>query len=261
MIDLFVISSPNRDIEDLCNKLRKIAILNVYVVPGVFLESESRLKENVYDAKRTKLLNGRELTLGEIGCAMAHNECRRRAHLSKNLSIVLEDDVGISNLLILEQFLRIANETIKKDDNVVINMAGQLKREGDSLLPKIKQFKWRRTIGTTPLAAAYLVTPKSAEILLAKNTPITTVADWPPTRLKFKKSNNALFIHQEKQTNSLISDKKGNERRGFSQIDVLNIYLGIYYLRNKNLFSGVEDFYTNLWLPRVKSMITHRLKI
>jgi GR25 family glycosyltransferase involved in LPS biosynthesis len=261
MIDLFVISSPNRDIEDLCNKLQKIDILNVHVVPGVFLDSESRLKEDVYDAERTKLLNGRELTLGEIGCALAHNECRRRALFSKNLSIVLEDDVGISNLLILQQFLQIANKTIKKDDEVVINLAGNLKRKKFSLYPKAKQFKWRRTIGATPLAAAYLVTPKSAEILLAKNTPITTVADWPPTKIKFKKSIHALFIHQEKQTNSLISEKKGNERRGFSQVDVINIYLGIYYLRNKNFFSGLEDFYANLWLPRVKSLITHRLKI
>jgi GR25 family glycosyltransferase involved in LPS biosynthesis len=122
MIDLYVISSPNRDIEDLCNKLRKIDILNVHVVPGVFLESESILKEDVYDAERTKLLNGRELTLGEIGCALAHNECRRRAFFSKNLSIVLEDDVGISNLLILQRFLQIANKSIQKDDNVVINL-------------------------------------------------------------------------------------------------------------------------------------------
>jgi hypothetical protein len=81
--------------------------------------------------------------------------------------------------------------------------------------PKIKQFKWRRTIGATPLAAAYLVTPKSAEILLAKNTPITTVADWPPTKIKFKKSNHALFIHQEKQTNSLISEKKETNEGDF----------------------------------------------
>jgi hypothetical protein len=261
MIEVYIISSPDRSIEKLCKTLDQIEELKVHIVPGVFLKSQSILEKNAYDSNRAKLLNGRNLTLGEIGCAMAHNECRRMAYSSSNLSIVLEDDVGISNIPLLKQFLNQAVNSINKHDNIVINLAREGKRKRNLLSLLYKGYKWRGTIGATPLAAAYLLTPKSAGILLKKNTPIANVADWPPTNIKFKKSRVALFIHQENKTFSLISEKKGNDRRGFSRIKLISIYLGIYYLTRRNLFKGIEDFYFNLWLPRIKSMISYRTKL
>ena len=261
MIEVYIISSPGRSIEELCEKLNQIEEVKVHIIPGVFLNHQSILEKKAYDSDRAKLLNGRNLTLGEIGCAMAHNECRRLAYSSSNLSIVLEDDVGISNMHLLKQFLNQAVNSINKHDNIVINLASEGKRNRNHLSLLYKGYKWRGTIGATPLAAAYLLTPRSAGILLEKNTPIANVADWPPTNIKFKKSRAAIFIHQENKTFSLISDKKGNERRGFSRIKLISIYLGIYYLTKRNLFKGIEDFYISLWLPRIKSMISHRTKL
>ena len=105
MIEVYIISSPDRSIEELCEKLNQIEEVKVHTIPGVFLNHQSILDKKAYDSDRAKLLNGRNLTLGEIGCAMAHNECRRLAYSSSNLSIVLEDDVGISNMHLLKQFL------------------------------------------------------------------------------------------------------------------------------------------------------------
>ena len=261
MIEIYIISSPNRSIEVLCEKLNQIEQVTVHIVPGIFIRSQSILEKNAYDSDRAKLLNGRNLTLGEIGCAMAHNVCRRRAHSSSSLSLVLEDDVEISDMPLLRQFLNLAINSINKHDNIVINLAREGKRRRNPLSLPYKGFNWRGTIGATPLAAAYLLTPRSAGVLLEKNTPIVNVADWPPTNIKFKKSRAALFIHQENKTFSLISDKKGNDRRGFSRVKLISIYLGIYYLKRKNQFKGIEDFYLNLWLPRIKSVISYRIKI
>lgn len=260
MIDIYIINSPERSIEDLCSKLGEIENTKVSIIPGIFLRSDLNL-EKEYNADRAKLLNGRSLTIGEIGCAMAHNICRSKAHFSTNLSIILEDDVGIYKIPLLKQFLELAVKSIRITDNIVINLAGESKvREN---FPKLRNndSNWRKTFGATPLAAAYLLTPKSAGVLLRKNTPVTSVADWPPTDIKFNKSRQALFIHQANKSTSLISDKKGNERRGFSRINLMSIYIGFYFLRQKKQFLGFKDFYSNLWLPRVKDMITHRIKI
>jgi hypothetical protein len=260
MIDFYIIHSPERSIEDLRRKLGEIENTKVFIIPGKFLRSDQNL-EKEYDAARAKLLNGRNLTIGEIGCAMAHNICRSKAQLSSNLSIILEDDVGIYKMSLLKKFLELADKSVSITDNLVINLAGESSAKEN--LPKFPKSdsSWRKTFGATPLAAAYLLTPKSAGVLLKNNTPVTNVADWPPTDIKFYKSRHALFIHQENKSKSLISDKKGNGRRGFSRIDLMGIYIGIYFLRQKKQFLGFKDFYFNLWLPRMKAMITHRIKI
>lgn len=260
MIDVFIIYSAKRSIDKLVAGLSSISFLNINIIEGVFINSENDLSAEIYDSSRAKLIYGRNLSLGEIGCALAHNICRKKAAKSSNISLILEDDVAIFNLDALHSFLLKLESEISIQDNIVINIAKDSWLDQNLNYQKLNN-SWSTTLGATPLAAAYIVTPRSALALYIKNLPISFLADWPPAKVRFGKSRICLFIHDSNSINSLISKDKGKKRSGFSNRELVSVYTAFYFVKNINRFNGFMDFLSTMWLPRVRDMLTYRIGV
>lgn len=260
MIDVFIIYSAKRSIDKLIAGLSSISFLNVNIIDGVFIDSAKDLSREIYDSSRAKLIYGRNFSLGEIGCALAHNICREKAAKSSNISLILEDDVAIFNLDILYSFLLKLESEISIQDNIVINLVRDSWVSQDLNYEQLNN-SWSTTLGATPLAAAYVVTPSSALALYIKNSPISFLADWPPAKVKFGKSRVSLFIHDSDEVKSLISYRKGKKRSGFNNREIVSIYTTFYFLKNMKNFKGFTDFFSTMWFPRVKDMLTHRIGV
>lgn len=139
-----------------------------------FTLSPDFLKEN-YDAERARQLNRRDLSLGEIGCALSHLAIYKKM-VDENipLALIFEDDALIGSQFpeILE---RLVAQSIAEDETIMLlshthKYSGWFGRKIDRnhrLVPAVEAY----------YAHAYLVTLAAARKLCATLPPVHAVAD------------------------------------------------------------------------------------
>lgn len=129
----------------------------------------------VYDAGRTARDFGRELTRGEVGCALAHVAAYRRAvALGSPLSLVFEDDavLGHQFLMVLRRVVPMMDLSIPQV--VLLSHVGRHTRWGAQRIDKLHRlvkpyYVWG--------GHAYLMTLPAAKALLASQQPVHVMPD------------------------------------------------------------------------------------
>ena len=106
---------------------------------------------------KQRALYSKELSNGEIGCAISHQNIQARYQHNQESIIVLEDDARILNIELFEELAREFIDKHGESDAVLSLLAwddSAKAREG-----KTDNHKIVRLAGRTPLTVGYVITP------------------------------------------------------------------------------------------------------
>lgn len=177
---------------------------------------ESKVLEDIaYDQVSFKRNYLRDFLPGEIGCAESHNRARCIVSNLDSGAIILEDDARIFDLDLLFEQIKLF-ESVYKDSVAVLSLTDFLTSGQRITLPAAPTL-FLKLVGVPPLAVAYYLTPRAAEMLRASNEPIRYLADWPPSSVDFYVSNLNLVTHGDGTLPSLIDQ---NSLRSSSQLGI-----------------------------------------
>lgn len=119
------------------------------------------------------LLQGRPLTLAEVGCAWAHRAAWRRVEDAGHWMFVFEDDARIDPNFLHESVGILLNSATPRvvlfdyySDHTVVSS-------------KVALAGFRKALAPPPGAWAYALNPAAARILRDNDLPIHSVSDWP----------------------------------------------------------------------------------
>lgn len=171
--------------------------ISLSTIPGVYLD-QTQIKDDSRGAFFK--LNGRYMTVQELGCAEAHFLAREAVAVTSHGGIIFEDDARFTEPQML---IRMATDFLEKHRGhaSVLNLC-------ESSLSTFQVNKPRRSVklfGHAPLAVAYVLTPEAAAELNRANNPITWVADWPVSNVEHFVCVPALVQHGDENSGSEIA--------------------------------------------------------
>lgn len=145
-------------------------------VPGVLLEDLPGADHMYADQAVARILLRRNLTAGEIGCALAHRGAYRRLlSSSADFALVFEDDARLQDELPMEE---IRSHMASSSPRVILLDWNP----GWTIVSGRKPPKSSSVYSTSlaPIdARAYVLNRAAAELLMQNESPINYVADWP----------------------------------------------------------------------------------
>ena len=161
--------------ETIVRDWQEVAGVDLIIVPGVYLIEDNQI---AYDTRVFKLLQGRPMSLSEIGCAEAHNFARKKIARSQFGGIIFEDDARVNSI---EEVLDIAHKFLKDNQgrNSLLNLCESSQNSAGKNFPS----RIVKLMGNSPLAVAYVLTKGAAEELVSKNSPVSWVSDWPVSKV------------------------------------------------------------------------------
>lgn len=164
------IRSPNL-LESLKNQK-----LNYTVTEGVIPNTDDYLQMKLHSPKLSKLINLRDMRIGEVGCALAHKKCSKLlVESEKTYGIVLEDDTEIIenfNFGLLEKYLNVEKPII-----VILGwIPGFAIAYKSRISTSTKIFK---LVTPATCTFAYALNKPAANLIISKGLEIIDVADWP----------------------------------------------------------------------------------
>lgn len=144
-------------------------------IPGVLVDDEPGGMDAHVDQAAARVLQRRELTKGEVGCALAQRNAWATLLASDSpYSLVFEDDARLTRHPVDEDLLRVLS-----DEKPVVVLF-------DSYSDYTVVSRWARplgdvyrTIGSAPGTWAYAINRAAAEVLLEGRAPVASVTDWP----------------------------------------------------------------------------------
>ncbi len=150
--------------------------LKYQISPGVVLSEVDFQTGSLHSAFIFKLLNQREASIGEVGCALAHRVAMQAFLNSKNkFGIVFEDDAEI----IAEFDFDILGELLDSDRPIILAL-GWIPGIAVSKNPEILIDEELIELITPPTCTfAYAINRSAAKIMIGSNKKIIDLADWP----------------------------------------------------------------------------------
>ena len=238
-LQVYLIKTPksSRSLE-LKRKL-KSERFQIITIPAIMINNEADITRQKLEVSKSnfKLIEGRNLSFGEIGCAASHNLARNLVAHSKYGGVILEDDARILNV---EEFFSIANEFLVTMENKssILSLTSSITNELNNRAISGSDLKnnWYRIFGNPPLAVANVITPKAALAIYRANTPIKFVADWPVTKCNYYVCKYPIIKHGDEHSISIINPQNKNVRNGqsiFSWKFLFN-FLRNYKINKKN---------------------------
>ncbi len=208
-IDVYLISPLNQPRnKHLVELFSTSPVFNLIQVPAIMTPEFSNVDEAeiVFDEAVFRNFTGRNFRPAELGCAASHNEARKLVSLGETSALILEDDAVVKNLNQLFSILELFNG-ILKEENSILNLtdfltSGQIISAVDD--SEIPDTKFLKLIGQAPLAVASFMSPGAAKTLVAGNTPISWVSDWPRSNCSFYVANVSVISHSQETRVSLI---------------------------------------------------------
>ena len=244
-LDVYIIQTPdsNRSIP-LLKTLRKHPQIRVNLIDAIMLKNESDLTRENISVNRNyfQAIEGRNLTLPEIGCAYSHNLARQLVMNTSFGGVILEDDARISNL---DAFFTSAIDFLQSnsDQDTIIVLTGMMKNHNKHKVLKSDEYpKLVRLLGNAPLAVAYALTHKAAGNLFNANSPIKYVADWPEGGSTFCFANPPTVIHGDGLSVSSIAPSGNTFRLGPSFVKKLSLFTFYSYFRNRRFSISFTEY-------------------
>lgn len=249
MLEVFVIrpdASSRADV--LLHALASEPRIRVTEIPAVMLRTaeDVEVRREAIAEARARLQHGRALIPQEFGCALSHNEVRRRIAMAGRGAVVLEDDARITEpgalVEVVEEFLR---------DNSMRAALLNLHQDQTWDDGSLSRRHYRRRLAPTPLAVAYALTPEAAHRLLEASEPVSHTADWPPARMRFYAVSQPLVRHGDDATESLIDQQRTMARVDASNLgrDVLTLR---HFRRHGRDFGGFRPWFAAMFEPRLR---------
>jgi GR25 family glycosyltransferase involved in LPS biosynthesis len=193
-----------------------------------------------------RALYGKELSCGEIGCAISHQETQSILADSIQGGVILEDDARVPNLA---KFEKVVTSFLSSEENKVSVL---------SLLPwnhKVRQlnkvdarYGFYKLLGQTPLNVGYAITKKAALNLAVSNLEYAFLPDWPPNQAHFFTTIAGVVIHGDDETISILDLYGRNKlprRYGFQK------FLIYPYFTNKKFFSSLFQYLKIMIFPSI----------
>jgi len=244
-IPLFVIKIPNSPRSDkLIQTLSNSNVFDVRTFPAVMFQSSMANYPVNYQFQRA--LYGKELSRGEIGCAISHQETQSILADSIRGGVILEDDARIPNLA---NFEKVITSFLNSEENKVSVL---------SLLPwnhKIRQldttdarYGFYKLLGHTPLNVGYAITKNAAQDLATSNLEYAFLPDWPPNQAHFFTTIAGVVIHGDDQTTSILDQYGRNKLPRRYGIQKFLIYP---YFTKKEYFSSLFQYLKILIFPSI----------
>ena len=213
-LNVYLIETPaSRRSLPIIEMLQNDIEINLIRVPAQMVKTPADLLKYKINVNRQSfhIVEGRELNLGEIGCAASHNFVRKLLSESLTGGVILEDDARIGNLKI---FKEISHAFLQKKYGTksILSLTGMSPNDLSSGNYDGTKISWSRVFGNTPLAVANVMTPLAADELLRFNTPVRHVADWPYSRCNFHTITFPIVSHGDGNTQSTIDASASGAR-------------------------------------------------
>lgn len=144
-------------------------------VPGVMVEALPGALTDYVDQAAARILQRRELTKGEIGCALAHrNAWAEILAGGEQFALVFEDDARLTAAPLDEDVQRVLASD--KPAVVLLDAYSDYTVVSARSRPVGNVY---RTLVPAPGAWAYALNRAAAAILLEDGEPVSSVCDWP----------------------------------------------------------------------------------
>lgn len=237
---VIVIQVPN---SNRSNPLINALILSENFEVNIFSAIMYRREMSEYkpNFEKHKLLYGRELSNGEVGCTISHWSVYQRYKSNYGTVVVLEDDARIPNMEEFEQVVFDFQNRYGKD-NAVLSL---LPWKGEKRRPHESR-KLRRLIGHSPLTVGYVITRPAMKELLFSNSDFSYLPDWPPSATKFYITFGGVIDHGDSATFSVIDRNGRIKTRRY--LGILHFLL-ITYLRSPRTFRSFGEYWQSAIFP------------
>ncbi len=251
MIDVILIGNKgSKRCQPLQILFRGDTRFNITIIEPIFLKSmnDSLLKSLGFDVERSKAFNLRELSLGEIGCAIAHNNARERLVKNGAGGLVLEDDARVPSLDYLHKTAIHFLSSTKSPSllNCSVNIKLDQVEDPSRFNPILE-----KRLTPSPLAVGYMVNHAGAEMLYEANLSINWLADWPYSKIAYYRLQRPAIAHGDNDSGSLIDPLGNLNRSGNSIKRRFRLFSFIHFLRNRRHFKSVKFYMESMLLPRI----------
>jgi GR25 family glycosyltransferase involved in LPS biosynthesis len=251
MIEVILIGNQgSKRCEPLQNLFRGDTRFKVTIIEPVFLNNMNSglLKSLGFDFEKSKAFNLRELSLGEIGCAIAHNNARELLAKNRVGGIVLEDDARIPSLDYLHKTAIYFLSSVKSPSllNCSVNLRLDQVEDSSRFDPV-----FQKRLTPSPLAVGYIVNHSGAEMLNESNFSVNWVADWPYSKIVYFRLLRPAIAHGDNDSGSLIDPQGNLNRSGNRILRRFLLFSFIHFLRNRRHFKSLKFYIVSMLLPRI----------
>jgi hypothetical protein len=230
---------------------------------SVYLKSFSdiQLIDSGFSVEKSIAYTLRELTLGEIGCSLAHNRAREYLAANELGGVILEDDARIPNLDYFFDSASLFLDTIKIP--AVMNFSSRNKLEVlSNTLTDIPSI--RKTIVHSPGNVGYVLNKSGAEMLSSTDYRLCMMCDWPYSKINKYALAISAVAHGDGQSKSLV-DPENLMRRGLfswkknwpNRIKLFSFY---WYIKHRHNFMSLKEYINVMLVPRIIYQIYRSLR-
>lgn len=240
----------------LIQQLSKSEILDINIFEAIMFKRSMTIFAPNF--AKQHLLYGRELSDGEIGCAISHYLIQEDYREKQQSIVVLEDDARIPNLTAFENVIKRFIES-KNDTNSILSLLPWNLNSRIEEKPYLRQ-AFHKLFGRTPLTVGYVATPLAMKELSSTNFDFSYLPDWPPTRTKFFTSAVGVVDHGDLETFSYI-DNGGRQKT--SRLEAIKRFNPLTYFSHRTQFRDFEEYFRATYLPsitwRMDKILMHKL--
>lgn len=249
-VQVHIVGDPSRGtLLEILPEWRKFCTIKF--ISGVYLSKLEDLAPGVADIERFSVRSGKRVLLSEVGAALAHvDSCKALLASSQEWALVLEDDAEINDLAELISRVGQCIEAFKGNFPTVISFYSRNVREsgkGEELINGVNFIPI--SIGFT---VAYLINRSAAQKIIEAQLPVTSTADWPvgPPTINFAIDKAGLVDHLPPELRQSTISPSGEKRSG-SRWTRIQIWSGIWFLRNREFYDGFDDYLTRSFNKRL----------
>ena len=200
-----------------------------------------------FDPSRGRAMNNRDLTIGEVGCALSHRSVwEMHAEDDDEWLCVMEDDASIRDLEAFDQMLSHASRSRPAPTGTVVNLYSTF-----ALLPDDEPMP--RAVVEPPCGVTYIVSVEAARRLAVANRDLGFTADWPRgSGVEFRLGDLGVVEHDDSVASLIGSSRLAARldrpigRHNLHPKVMLNrigLYSGVHYLRYRRYFGGLRQYY------------------
>lgn len=215
------LTSTNFLVQIICNEqnIRSKNLINdlkcqgikFHFAEAVFPNYKEFIEGSLNSKITSKLISQRNLTIGEVGCALAHRKTSSKLLTSESLyGITFEDDAEIMSYFDFEML----ENKLKVDKPIVIVLGWQPGYGVLKTLPLEKKSQILELLTPPTCTFAYAYNKSAAKLLINENKKINDVADWPIEifdKIKFYLVSPPWVKASSDLSNSLIGERIFNK--------------------------------------------------